>query len=230
MWVLLTLLLLETSFFFFFYFSQVSSGRLRWTDVAFCEKVSVDSVTCFIRLDLTTVPADGVKGKTWGPSTVHQKERAHIRPVVERAEGQRQWSKSAPNLEKAQKGLLAAAAAAAAQSGHPSALSTSSTLPDLGEFLLLSPCSIITSTLVKLDRMDDSPRALPPGYVAGINGSTGSGSSSSDSKRSKGGIEFHLFNAAALLAGVALGGDIRYSTGITMLQPSRQSQLRRYPF
>lgn len=83
-----------------------------------------------------TVPADGVKGKTWGPSTVHQKERAHIRPVVERAEGQRQWSRSAPNLEKTQKGLLAAAAAAAAaaQSGHPSALSTSSTLPDLGFF------------------------------------------------------------------------------------------------
>jgi mitogen-activated protein kinase kinase kinase 9 len=89
---------------------------------------------CFI----PSVPADGVKGKTWGPSTVHQKERAHIRPVVERAEGHRQWSRSAPNLEKTQKGLLAAAAAAAAaaaQSGHPSSLSTSSTLPDLGELV-----------------------------------------------------------------------------------------------
>ena len=69
------------------------------------------------------------------------------------------------------------------------------------------------------------PRSLPPGYVAGINGS--SGSSSSDSKRSKGGLEFHLFNAAAILAGVALGGDIRYS-GVTMLHPSRPTQNRRY--
>lgn len=72
--------------------------------------------------------------------------------------------------------------------------------------------------------MDERP--LPPGYVAGINGSTGSAGSSTDSKRSKGGLEYHLFNAAALLAGVALGGDIRYS-GITMLQPSRPPQHRR---
>ena len=76
------------------------------------------------------VPADGVKGKTWGPSTVHQKERAHIRPVTT---SERQWSRfqSAPNLEKTQKGLLAANAAAV-QSGRPSTLSASSTLPELG--------------------------------------------------------------------------------------------------
>ncbi|XP_046647838.1 mitogen-activated protein kinase kinase kinase 11-like isoform X1 [Daphnia pulicaria] len=172
--------------------------------------VDSSSTSTIARLKAIAFPADGVKGKTWGPSTVHQKERAHIRPVVERAEGHRQWSRSAPNLEKTQKGLLAAAAAAAAaaaQSGHPSSLSTSSTLPDL-------------------DRMDNGsvPRPLPPGYVSGINGS--SGNSSSDSKRSKGGLEYHLFNAAAMLAGVALGGDIRYS-GVTILHPSRPAQNRR---
>lgn len=172
---------------------------------------AVDSSSSTIaRLKAIAFPADGVKGKTWGPSTVHQKERAHIRPVVERAEGHRQWSRSAPNLEKTQKGLLAAAAAAAAaatQSGHPSSLSTSSTLPEL-------------------DRMDNgsTPRSLPPGYVAGINGSSTGGSA--DTKRTKGGLEFHLFNAAAMLAGVALGGDIRYS-GVTMLHPTRPSQNRR---
>lgn len=42
------------------------------------------------------MPADGVKGKTWGPSTVHQRERCHLplhRPVY-----QPTFSKSAPNL------------------------------------------------------------------------------------------------------------------------------------
>lgn len=80
------------------------------------------------------VPTDGLKGKTWGPSTVHQKERAHIWPVAN-SEGQRQWSRfqSAPNLEKTQKGLLAATAAAG-QGGRP-VLSASATLPDLGKCL-----------------------------------------------------------------------------------------------
>lgn len=42
------------------------------------------------------MPADGVKGKTWGPSTVHQRERGHLplhRPVF-----QPMLSKSAPSL------------------------------------------------------------------------------------------------------------------------------------
>ena len=69
------------------------------------------------------------------------------------------------------------------------------------------------------------PRSLPPGCVAGITGS--SVSAGLDSKKTKGGLEFHLFNAAAMLAGVALGGDIRYS-GVTVLHPSRSAQTRRY--
>ncbi|KAK8392738.1 hypothetical protein O3P69_014877 [Scylla paramamosain] len=32
------------------------------------------------RLKAIALPADGVKGKTWGPSTAHQKERGHIIP------------------------------------------------------------------------------------------------------------------------------------------------------
>lgn len=47
------------------------------------------------------MPADGLKGKTWGPSTCHQKERGQIIrdtvPVTDKI-----WSKSAPNLEKHQ--------------------------------------------------------------------------------------------------------------------------------
>lgn len=93
-----------------------------------------------------TVPADGVKGKTWGPSTVHQKERVHIRPLVERTDGQqRQWSRSAPNLEKAQKNLLAAAAAAAA---GQQTLPGSSTMPDLGEtFFMKTPLSHLSRSI-----------------------------------------------------------------------------------
>lgn len=42
---------------------------------------------------------DGLKGKTWGPSTVHQKERCHSRQML-LIDGNKRWSKSAPNLEK----------------------------------------------------------------------------------------------------------------------------------
>lgn len=52
---------------------------------------------------LIAVPADGVKGKTWGPSTCHQRERGQItnlRPVAPN-----NWSKSAPNLDKTRSAL-----------------------------------------------------------------------------------------------------------------------------
>lgn len=41
-------------------------------------------------------PVDGVKGKTWGPSSV-QKDRHHRSSWVF---GDGKWSRSAPNLEK----------------------------------------------------------------------------------------------------------------------------------
>lgn len=55
---------------------------------------------------LITVPADGVKGKTWGPSTCHQRERGQIPlrpPLAPRPGGI--WSKSAPNLDKSRNAL-----------------------------------------------------------------------------------------------------------------------------
>lgn len=56
---------------------------------------------------MISVPADGVKGKTWGPSTFHQRERVHIicgSPSYPSspATTYRGWSRSAPNLEKHQ--------------------------------------------------------------------------------------------------------------------------------
>lgn len=52
------------------------------------------------RLRAYAFPADGVKGKTWGPSSVHQKERSHSRKLL--SDGNKRWSRSAPNLEKPQ--------------------------------------------------------------------------------------------------------------------------------
>ncbi|XP_063226327.1 mitogen-activated protein kinase kinase kinase 11-like [Bacillus rossius redtenbacheri] len=59
------------------------------------------------RLRAFALPADGVKGKTWGPSTCHQRERGQIMTRV--VDGQKRWSKSAPNLEKQSGGQRAAA-------------------------------------------------------------------------------------------------------------------------
>uniref|UniRef100_A0A1B6CWA2 mitogen-activated protein kinase kinase kinase n=1 Tax=Clastoptera arizonana TaxID=38151 RepID=A0A1B6CWA2_9HEMI len=52
------------------------------------------------RLRAIALPADGVKGKTWGPSTCHQKERGQIMSRVTGHGTHKRWSKSAPNLEK----------------------------------------------------------------------------------------------------------------------------------
>ncbi|XP_015926880.1 mitogen-activated protein kinase kinase kinase 11 [Parasteatoda tepidariorum] len=51
------------------------------------------------RLRAYALQTDGLKGKTWGPSSVHQKERYHSRQMFP-IDGNKRWSKSAPNLEK----------------------------------------------------------------------------------------------------------------------------------
>jgi len=48
----------------------------------------------------TLGPNDGAKGKTWGPSSCHQRERGHIINQVADTSNHNRWSKSAPNLEK----------------------------------------------------------------------------------------------------------------------------------
>ncbi|XP_029679033.1 uncharacterized protein LOC115245076 isoform X1 [Formica exsecta] len=54
------------------------------------------------RLRAIALPADGVKGKTWGPSTLHQRERGAIitQPPNPASPGGKRWSRSAPDLEK----------------------------------------------------------------------------------------------------------------------------------
>uniref|UniRef100_A0A0C9RE30 mitogen-activated protein kinase kinase kinase n=1 Tax=Fopius arisanus TaxID=64838 RepID=A0A0C9RE30_9HYME len=57
---------------------------------------------CIPRLRAIALPADGVKGKTWGPSTLHQRERGAIitQPPNPASPGGKRWSRSAPDLEK----------------------------------------------------------------------------------------------------------------------------------
>lgn len=54
-----------------------------------------------LHLRVYALPSDGLKGKTWGPSSVHQKERSHSQQRLLLDYSKRR-SKSAPNLEKSQ--------------------------------------------------------------------------------------------------------------------------------
>ncbi|CAG0912743.1 unnamed protein product [Notodromas monacha] len=53
-----------------------------------------------MELEVTYIPADGVKGKTWGPSSMQPRERGHlfVKPKTGNSE-EKMFSKSAPNLE-----------------------------------------------------------------------------------------------------------------------------------
>ncbi|XP_011504938.1 PREDICTED: uncharacterized protein LOC105367820 isoform X3 [Ceratosolen solmsi marchali] len=93
------------------------------------------------RLRAIALPADGVKGKTWGPSTLHQRERGAIissacspssstgcpgigiggvDSTTATVVGGKRWSRSAPDLEKTplRTALLVAAAANTAAGHH----------------------------------------------------------------------------------------------------------------
>ncbi|KAM7349435.1 mitogen-activated protein kinase kinase kinase slipper isoform 2-T8 [Cochliomyia hominivorax] len=58
-------------------------------------------------LRIVALSPDGFKGKTWGPSTVHQRERCHLNTAIHSTEwhaanvtNSTSFSKSAPNLDK----------------------------------------------------------------------------------------------------------------------------------
>ncbi|XP_029157499.1 mitogen-activated protein kinase kinase kinase 11-like isoform X2 [Nylanderia fulva] len=159
------------------------------------------------RLRAIALPADGVKGKTWGPSTLHQRERGAIitQPPNPASPGGKRWSRSAPDLEKTplRTALLASA--------HRSPL-----LQEIG----LSEESIYHThyTALPPDLSTDwitSDYPLKPGltgpYIMPMpvpmptlyNGET---------KRSRLSIiELVLYDIAAMLAGVAAGYDVRMS-------------------
>ncbi|KAG5316518.1 PREDICTED: mitogen-activated protein kinase kinase kinase 11-like isoform X2 [Acromyrmex echinatior] len=159
------------------------------------------------RLRAIALPADGVKGKTWGPSTLHQRERGAIitQPPNPASPGGKRWSRSAPDLEKTplRTALLANA--------HRSPL-----LQEIG----LSEESIYHThyTALSPDLSTDwitSEYPLKPGltgpYIMPMpvpmptlyNGET--------KKPKLSIVELVLYNIAAMLAGVATGYDVRMS-------------------
>ncbi|XP_059619854.1 mitogen-activated protein kinase kinase kinase-like isoform X2 [Phlebotomus argentipes] len=63
------------------------------------------------RLRAIAHPADVIKGKTWGPSTLHQRERGHLPALRPTAWTPAQFSKSAPNLDKSRTAMTTLAVA-----------------------------------------------------------------------------------------------------------------------
>ncbi|XP_076290486.1 mitogen-activated protein kinase kinase kinase 10 isoform X2 [Lasioglossum baleicum] len=159
------------------------------------------------RLRAIALPADGVKGKTWGPSTLHQRERGAIitQPPNPASPGGKRWSRSAPDLEKTplRTALLASA--------HRSPL-----LQEIG----LSEESIYPThyTAVAPDLSSDwvtSDYPLKPGltgpYIMPMPVPMPTLYNGEMKKPKLSIIELVLYNIAAMLAGVATGYDVRMS-------------------
>ncbi|XP_072153735.1 mitogen-activated protein kinase kinase kinase 11 isoform X2 [Bemisia tabaci] len=150
------------------------------------------------QLRAIALPADGVKGKTWGPSTCHQRERGHIIQRVTGVGPKAQWSRSAPNLEK-----------------HL----TRSATP--GNFAALQEIGYYGS---RAESTDWSGEAVPlPTLFNGSPTEAQPKSSKSGSKPSL--MELALYNMAAMLAGLAAGYDVRLSN-VTPLHPKLQPSWR----
>ncbi|XP_043503568.1 mitogen-activated protein kinase kinase kinase 11-like isoform X3 [Polistes fuscatus] len=162
------------------------------------------------RLRAIALPADGVKGKTWGPSTLHQRERGAIitQPPNPASPGGKRWSRSAPDLEKTP--LRTALLASAHRSpllqeidytALPSDISTEWVTPDYS----LTPG--LTGPYIM-----PMPVPMPTLY----NG---------EMKKPKLSIiELVLYNIAAMLAGVATGYDVRMSN-ISPIHPRLHPRL-----
>nr|XP_033335125.1 mitogen-activated protein kinase kinase kinase 11-like isoform X7 [Megalopta genalis] len=159
------------------------------------------------RLRAIALPADGVKGKTWGPSTLHQRERGAIitQPPNPASPSGKRWSRSAPDLEKTplRTALLASA--------HRSPL-----LQEIG----LSEESIYPThyTAVAPDLSSDwvtSDYPLKPGltgpYIMPMPVPMPTLYNGEMKKPKLSIIELVLYNIAAMLAGVATGYDVRMS-------------------
>nr|QXO74913.1 MAPK [Penaeus chinensis] len=146
------------------------------------------------RLRAIALPADGVKGKTWGPSTAHQKERGHIIP--QQHDNQKRWSKSAPNLEKPLRPLPYTA-----------------TMTGLNQITAYGP---------EIDYSGEDggwtakPVPLRPLPVPTLYNGTTPETKGQRPKYSP--LELIVYNIAAMLASVAAGYDVRLSN-VTAVHP-----------
>ncbi|XP_032675521.1 mitogen-activated protein kinase kinase kinase 11-like [Odontomachus brunneus] len=149
------------------------------------------------RLRAIALPADGVKGKTWGPSTLHQRERGAIitQPPNPASPGGKRWSRSAPDLEKTP--LRTALLANAHRSPLLQEIDYTALPPDLSADWITSDYPLkpgLTGPYIM-------PMAVPMPTL--YNGET--------KKPKLSIIELVLYNIAAMLAGVATGYDVRMS-------------------
>ncbi|XP_012539540.1 mitogen-activated protein kinase kinase kinase 11 isoform X2 [Monomorium pharaonis] len=160
------------------------------------------------RLRAIALPADGVKGKTWGPSTLHQRERGAIitQPPNPASPGGKRWSRSAPDLEKTplRTALLASA--------HRSPL-----LQEIGlseESIYHTHYTALPPDLSSADWVT-SEYPLKPGltgpYIMPMPVPMPTLYNGEAKKPKLSIVELVLYNIAAMLAGVATGYDVRMS-------------------
>ncbi|XP_050433965.1 mitogen-activated protein kinase kinase kinase 10 isoform X2 [Adelges cooleyi] len=155
------------------------------------------------RLRAFVLPADGVKGKTWGPSTFHQRERVHIvcgspsYPSSPATSTNKGWSRSAPDLEK-----------------HP--VSVRANFAALQEIEYNGPP--MTGNWVN----DDSTNTLWNNNCAETDELQSTGTPSKTSASTKTSlVENVLHKAGSLLASLVLGVDIKTRSSVSSPPSSR---------
>ncbi|XP_011685861.1 PREDICTED: mitogen-activated protein kinase kinase kinase 11-like [Wasmannia auropunctata] len=158
------------------------------------------------RLRAIALPADGVKGKTWGPSTLHQRERGAIitQPPNPASPGGKRWSRSAPDLEKTP--LRTALLASAHRSPLLQEIGLSEESIYHTHYTALPPdpsTDWITSEYPVPGLTGPYIMPMPVPMPTLYNGET--------KKPKLSIIELVLYNIAAMLAGVATGYDVRMS-------------------
>ncbi|XP_058455589.1 mitogen-activated protein kinase kinase kinase 11 isoform X2 [Malaya genurostris] len=147
------------------------------------------------RLRAIALPADGMKGKTWGPSTLHQRERGHL-PALRTTVRTPHFSKSAPNLDKTRTLAISASSSRNEILDYDTDEWYPPSIPVVGDTSLSSPlCTSLT-------RFSGLPSTIPMPTLYASEGQR---------KPKLSIIELVLYNIASMLAGVASGYDVRIS-------------------
>ncbi|XP_058117236.1 mitogen-activated protein kinase kinase kinase 11-like [Anopheles coustani] len=159
---------------------------------------------------LLVFPADGIKGKTWGPSTLHQRERSHLPTMRPSVRPQQQFSKSAPNLDKSRAMAMSASSSRHEILDYDTDEAWYATAANLGA----GPCtdmSTLSATPLcsSLNRFGTLPSTVPMPTLYASEGHR---------KPKPSIIELVLYNMASMLASVASGYDVRVSN-VSPLHP-----------
>ncbi|XP_034025105.1 mitogen-activated protein kinase kinase kinase 10 [Thalassophryne amazonica] len=185
-----------------------SDGSKTWGRSAVCKKE-----------DLST---NKKKGRTWGPSSTHQKERMGGEEKLKSlGEGCKVWSSSAPNLGKSPKHVPMTAG-----------FSSLNEMEECGEFEE-SPGSLMPSETSSNGVGEDSgplwgtlgPSVVPAIGISGMNSCQGPGLSYQDSLRhcsQRKKSDMLLLGCASLLASVALGQDLVQLGRLQVLQDEQE--------